>query len=335
MSAPWVDHTLRRIESHLRLASSRGFGVERVGDLMWRVLPRGLAPALPYGKDTALALMGLVHGNEIQGLDILAELAEGLASGWFIPKTSLLFIVGNPEGARQGLRYTERDLNRSFARKDPLTTCEERRAREIEPALRRCLYLVDFHQTTQESPFPFFIYPYTRASYDWAREIDPRTAMITHWGDPFSTEGVCTDEYLNAHEGLGLTIELGQAGISDFKRGAGVSIALRALASVTRRLDGVHTPTPDHTPGEIYTFAETIPWPDGHVQLDPGWNNFMPITKGQRLGTRDNTPILAPTSGFMLFPKYLDAPGHPPQKGRPEELCRILRRVSENELPEK
>ena len=60
-----------------------------------------------------------------------------------------------------------------------------------------------------------------------------------------------------------------------------------------------------HLKGEVYTWAEVVPYPEkGDVLLDGGWDNFKEVKEGQKMGTVDGEPIFAPVDGYMIFPNY-------------------------------
>lgn len=171
-----------------------------------------------------------------------------------------------------------------------------------------------------------------------AQAIAPHQTIVTHWGKAFSAEGKCTDEYVNAKGGLGLTIELGQNGFDPYQIAVGQEAALWAITVATARQNGAafeeiikRRPSPEP---EIYTWAEIIPWPEhGIVRLDPGWTNFQKVKKGQRLGEVDGMDIHSRAEGRILFPKYLSPEQQSANVGRPTELIRVMRRVSLAELP--
>jgi len=314
--------------------------VERLADYGWLVRPRGVvSEVLPGGKRIALTLMGITHGNEWAGLAVLNHLLALLDSRVCTLTVPVAFLLGNPWAARENRRFRECDLNRSFARPAP-TLAEEQRAADLAPVLADSAYLVDFHQTARVSGRPFFIFPFNRNSFGFARDVAPRLTVVTHWGKPFSAEGMCTDEYVNSQGGTGISLELGQNGFDPYQIAVGVEASLWALQAATHYLrDGVPPGrlVASRLPAEpeIYTWAEIVPWPaQGVVELDEDWTNFKSVAQGQALGKLDGRPLLAPASGLMLFPKFLTREQQANLTTRPTELCRIMRRVGVDALPE-
>ena len=288
-------------------------------------------------KDIGLTLMGITHGSEWAGVAVLNRVLEHLIAGTIRLRIPVAFVRGNPWAARENKRFLERDLNRSFAR-GSAATLEERRAGELEYLLARTAYLVDFHQTMQPSDRAFFIFPYRCDALDLARSIAPEQTIVTHWGQSFSAEGRCTDEYVNASGGLGITVELGQNGFSPYQIAVGVESALWAITVATACLEGRTladlVKERCATEPEIFTWSQIIPWPNqGVVHLDTGWTNFREVEKGQRLGDVDGSPILAEVSGRILFPKYLTPEQQESSTTRPTELLRVMRLVALDALP--
>jgi len=294
------------------------------------------------GKDFPLAIFGLVHGNEVAGLAVLNTVLGLLGEGILQPSISFVLGLGNSPAGAVGQRFVGRDLNRSFLRKET-DTPEDRRADVLETVLARTRWFLDIHQTREPSDRPFFIFPYTPAGFAFARRIDARQTVVTHWGKPFSGDGRCSDEFVNASGGTGITVELGRNGFDPYQIAAGSVLVLRTIAAVQAMLGhhetaeaGAQAPgqlKPASGVGEIYTWAEVVAWPGKDAKLDPGWTNFRAVDAGQRLGFVGSGEILAPCSGRVLFPKYLDpvVPGVAPSPP-PAEICRIMRRIDETQL---
>jgi hypothetical protein len=324
-------------------AMRRGdLALERVCEHGYLVKPTRVAVAPPPGKRIALTLLGLTHGNEWAGAAVLANLGALIAAGLVTPTAPTAFLLGNTAAARENQRFLDRDMNRSFGRPTPALR-EERRAAELAGVLRETAYFVDYHQVSRPSDRAFFIFTFSRASFHLARAIAPRQTIVTHWGKPFSVEGMCSDEYVNAQGGVGVSIELGQNGFDPYQIAVGVDTGLWAMRAVTRALEEGLTaaaidPYQRCAPGEegeLFTWAEILPWPEGsYVELAPGLTNFQEIPPGAAIGTVDGRPLLATTGGRVLFPKYMAREAQAVMETRPTELLRLMRPLAEGELPE-
>jgi len=102
--------------------------------------------------DIDLAVMAITHGNETAGLAAVNEWLSQLNYSWVNLDIRLAVLLGNVPAAKAGVRFLERDLNRSFARTGELTTWEEKRASELGKVMSRSRYFLDLHQTTEGCP---------------------------------------------------------------------------------------------------------------------------------------------------------------------------------------
>lgn len=304
---------------------TRQLGATEAGPDIYVLKPKKAAQA-SSNKSIALTLGAVIHGNEVAGIAVLNNLLAQLIYGSFELRCTLAVYLGNVPAAHADLRFRERDLNRSFGRTGT-QTWEERRALELTKVLGDTAFFVDFHQTIQPSERAFCIFPHHPKSYRFARSIWPEGTIITHWGKPFSAEGMCTDEFVTKNGGAGITVESGQKGFDSYQIGLGTQIALRALAYV-QAPDVASVPA--RATGPLFTYAENIPYPDvAGPLLDPGWTNFKAVQAGQHVGTAFGKPLVAPRSGMMLFPKYITDPS----ATRPTELYRIIAPIQEADLP--
>lgn len=293
----------------------------------------GSRVSLPDGKAIGLTLLGLVHGNELAGIAVINGLLDFLLSMPIELPFPVALVLGNPWAGKEATRFLERDLNRSFGARNG-TKLEEKRAGELEKILGSSSFLVDFHQTTEVSDRPFFIFPFQPRGFAFANAIGPHMSTATHWGDPFSAEGMCSDEFVNAKGGCGITMELGQSGFDTYQVGYGIQAGLRAIQVVSEVLSGSESlkmPTQNDFKGSVFTWEAVIPYPKGtDVDLIPGWFNFKAVHEGDLLGYNDGTKILAPASGRILFPKYRKPYDN---VRKPTELCRIMREIGIADLP--
>ena len=328
-----VEVELERFDA-LVLEIARTHHVETLADRVHIIRPKGAAPA-DAGRDVSLTISALIHGVEVAGLAVLVDFLTLVTSGRVPLNTSLGIALGNIPAARQQKRFVERDLNRSFGRKE-IATAEDRRADDLEGLFGRSQYLLDIHQVKLFCDRPFWIFPYTKSGYAFARAVAPDVSLITHWGKGFSSDGQCSDEWTNNTGGTGVTIELGQNGFDAAQIKQGLAVACRALDVATAMIQGTSVVPDVVTRAPIYTWSAIVPYPEtGAPVLDHGWHNFRIVTQGQRLGFHDGCEVLAPVTGPVLFPKYPD----PVSDGRygtqrpAAELIRILREIQESELP--
>jgi len=311
------------------------YAVRQAFDDAFIIAPTGYGAAKVAGKELGATFLAIVHGNEWAGLAALNSVLEHIISGTVRIRFPVAFALGNPQAALENRRFLERDLNRSFDRADA-TLHEEKRADQLETILSETAWLLDIHQTREVSTQAFFIFPYSSASLTFARAIAPQHPVVTHWGKPFSTEGRCSDEFVNTKGGTGITLELGRNSFDPYHIAVGVDAIIWALKMIGQ-LSGlepvVGLQREARSSGDLYTWAAVVPWPEkGEAVLDPGWFNFKEVRQGQRLGIAGDQEILAPASGMILFPKYLD-PVKDAGGPRPTELCRIMKKIASTDLP--
>ena len=199
-----LEKEIQKFTSYLE-GSDLPFSSTKLCDYAYRLDPKTPLVKPTKDKSVALTLMAVTHGNEVAGIGVLNRILELLINQTVGLPYTMVFALANPWASRKGLRFVERDLNRSFSR-DSLETLEDRRAKELEPFLRDTAYLVDFHQTIEPSQKAFFIFPYEEQGFSLARYLAKDIPIVTHWGGGFSKDGACSDEFVNSNGGVGLTI---------------------------------------------------------------------------------------------------------------------------------
>lgn len=316
-----------------QLAAS--YSVETLAPRVHVISPQAARAGVLFGKDVSITISALIHGVEVAGLAVLVKLLELVTRGEVRLSEPVGFALGNIGAALAAVRFVERDLNRSFGR-DSTETSEDQRADELERLFIRSQYLLDFHQVKLPIDRPFWIFPFTRKGYEFARSVGPDVTLVTHWGKGFSQDGRCSDEWVNSCGGVGVTIELGQNGFDAHQIDLGVAIARRAVEAVFSDTMSPSAQASAVTLAPIYTWGEIIPYPNtGERVLDLGWHNFRKVQAGERLGVFAGHEIRASITGPVLFPKYPDPLpdgtfGTVPPAA---ELIRIMREIDEAELP--
>lgn len=168
-----------------------------------------------------LAVVGLVHGNEIVGGPVIDRLIDEASR--HLARGSVLCVRGNLAAAELGARHTPdgTDLNRLWDRRTlerlrrvpPERRCyEEERALRLAPLLQTANAILDLHSTTRPSP-PFLVFrdDQRHAAVASRLGID---RMVTGLHEGAILEGgMCPDVGLGRGERskrLGFTYEAGQ-----------------------------------------------------------------------------------------------------------------------------
>ncbi len=290
--------SLERLASELKIfrafpdkLKKQGLSVEVLGDFCFSLQNKSFKKTL---KTYDIFLSALIHGNEVGGAGVLNALLEYILNNPNSLKTKLLIHLGNVDAALKGVRFLEKDLNRSFLN-NRTESLEERLARKIEDLVKDCAYNLDLHQTNSSSKTPFFIFSYSQNSMNWARFLDPKIPAITSVVERHK-DGSTLDFFCTKNNIPSCTLELGQAGFD----GIQIEYGAKTLGKI---LD-----LPDITQANfnnMYKVLETIYWDQKRIYLNPGFENFSSIQKGQPLGQyEDKSEFLAPYTGALLFPKY-------------------------------
>ena len=277
-------------------------------------------------KPIGLTLQAITHGNEVGGIDVLVECIRLIKGRVVQPEFPIAFILGNIDAALADRRFVERDLNRSFGREGQ-GDLEDARARALEPLLEQSAFFLDFHQTIEPAVQPFFIFPYTQPCLEFAAALHDRIPIVTHWGQPFSKDGMCTDEYVNHKGGIGITLELGQKGFDLYHSAVGVQTALAAVHYVHCEFTGENLQKPARLTTDLYTWKAVVPYEEG-LTLKEGLFNFQPIKRGDLVGRKNGEPVKAREEGWLLFPKYMRDPAAP----APREIYRIVKKIGPEQL---
>ncbi len=261
-----------------------------------------------------LTLMGAVHGNEIIGLFILCELFEKILKGDLQPKINVAFILGNREALKQDVRFTEKDLNRSFQKnKKHASSHEERRAHEIESILEKTSFLVDFHQTQTPTHRAFFVLNYTRKSHLWARFLNPEIPIINFKEGMKREENITSTIFTNHAGGAGITLELGEKGFEEKQLEKALKVALQGINSffemeekwsiVEKKETGFIEESFKHH-HNFYCIVEKVEAPSEEGDLHHDIINFSPVKKGDALGVFEGEELVSLHDGVVIFPKY-------------------------------
>lgn len=281
-----------------------------------------------------LVIGAIIHGNEVGSLPSVLSLIESLNDGTVTYGGRLTVVLGNPEAALAGRRFLDVDLNRVFFDEAPAGH-ESERAKAIMPILDDADVFFDIHQTILASDRPFFIFPFSRTGWHWARAVAGASTWVTRPpGQTFSTGTVNTDEYVRLQGKPGFTLELGAIGFSQQADGVAGPALSRLVAAADAVGSGQATVAelaegqPDL---EFVETAWTQRFDDPTMRLRPGLRNFMPVSEGETLSALGAPEVVAPIDGVLLFPKYPDYDDSGTViEPRPGELVRIVQPMTQH-----
>ena len=287
-----------------------------------------------------LIVLGAVHGNETCGTRaierVIAEIDAGslrLGSGrvTFVPVT-------NPLAYANHRRAGDRNLNRKLSPTDTPREFEDHVANWLCPLLAEHEVLLDLHSfTAPGTPFVFMgpadndgaIEPFIRAAREealalrlgvgravdgwlttYAAGVARRQAHAAKFPeatlDLDPRYGIGSTEYMRSTGGSALTLECGQHDDDDAP-----SVGYRAIVNTLAHLGLIDAPDPTPQPMECLSLCEVIDRLHPDDSFARAWRSFDPISAGEAIGTRhDGSAIVAPFSGFMVFPNPTAEPGH-------------------------
>lgn len=278
-----------------------------------------------------MVCIGGVHGNEPAGVVALEELmlrleAEPDKNPEFRFRGSLLAIRGNLPALELGKRYLLEDLNRAWNprrldqwnRTDPQTQdMEHRQMLEILHTIRAMIaqvlpeqvFFLDLH--TNSAAGGIFGLP---AGDAYSRQVARGLHAPVVNGMLEAVEGSMLRYLLQAGWGVpasGLAFEAGQHADP-----ASVRRALAATINVLRATGCVRPQDVDNEHDALLmAFSKGLPavneiiWrhpvePEDQFRMEPGFQNFDPVRKGQPLATDRYGPVLAKEDARILMPLY-------------------------------
>ncbi|WGL59644.1 succinylglutamate desuccinylase/aspartoacylase family protein [Pigmentibacter sp. JX0631] len=257
-----------------------------------------------------IVIGSIVHGNETGSLPGVLQVIQNLIDKKIKYGGKISFFLGNKKASLENKRFIEDDLNRSFS---PLEnnkkSSEKNRAEEIKKLLNTCDLFLDFHQTNKPCLEPFYIFTMHSISYSWARAIGCCNIFVTRRSNtPYSAEGMCSDEYVRLLNKPGLTLELGQQGISEkatntCKLAIINSMQLMDLIQLKKRC--IHNLARKKNELNILQIIYSEKFKTQQTKLVKEFINLEKVTKGQLLGAfLPGQDFYAPQDGYILFPQY-------------------------------
>ena len=274
----------------------------------------------------------IIHGDEVGSIPGMLRAMDHLKSGQLRYGGKATFVLGNPEAARKNRRFLETDLNRLFIEHNNQTH-EGLRSEQLKPIFDSCDLLVDFHQTILPTKQPFYIFPWSAVSWQWAQALQIAAVCVdaTPSSGSATPTSRCADDYVNESGRPAVTIELGEKGFckqaEDLTYSA-ITQALHAADRLTNQQTDITAIAAASKPLTLYETVHREPYSNSALRLRPGLINFQPVTAGELLTSPESPQLLAPASGMLLFPKYLKESYGTQAATLPKEIFRIIQPAS-------
>jgi len=291
-----------------------------------------------------LLVSAAVHGNEVCGVAAIEAVMAQLDAGTLelLRGTLTLIPIVNPLAHRLQRREGERNLNRNLRPPVVPQDFEDRIARQLCPLLAAHEVLLDLHSFQgQGQAFAMLgprdnrgeLEPFAHAAKEGALAACLGVGRIVEgWLSTYELGlqrrqalgadgsrasalvqdphyGVGTTEYMRSQGGYGLTLECGQHLDPQAPEVARLAI-LRTLVHLGMVAADAVAPHKPATPPELLQLYEVIDREHAEDKFEREWASFDAVELGQRIGTRfDGRPVLAPSSGRIVFPNCKALPG--------------------------
>ncbi|RZF53603.1 succinylglutamate desuccinylase [Acinetobacter halotolerans] len=284
-------------------------------DFTWQWLAEGLLQCTPkssYSK--TMVLSAGIHGNETAPIELLANIIKDLFTQRLTLGARVLFVLGNPEAIRQGVRYLENDMNRMFcgAYQHLTPDRETYRAAQLEQMTAQFFaqshpdaarYHYDLHTAIRSSLLPVFaLFPYQVQAYDDfliqslnAADLD---ALVYHnaAGKTFTHFTAETFQAASSTLELGKAKPFGQNELSEF---AAIDQVLRAV------LSGQALPVRQKPSIRQFKVVDSIlkQSEDFQLKLNADAPNFSRFEKGELIATQHaGNTVVDDQQVWILFP---------------------------------
>lgn len=285
------DQYLKLFETNIN-AVKKIIAVEKIDEDIYKLTPKSITAK-------SVAVVGITHGEEVAGLHIINEILFRIIEEKLTINGELYLILGNRKAYLKNQRYIDTDLNRSYWIESQSDKHEEQRALKIKNAIKNCSYVIDIHQTVEDTLFPFFIVPNSSNKlHEWVSYIGPDIATIQR---QISEKITTLSSYICSQNNYGTTLEVGGSGFDSYQISLGTKIAENIINSADKQSFQV---SENRKKSSIYKIDYHENYYEGEVIFSKKFVNFEKIKKGQVIALKDNKEISAPISGqIVLYPR--------------------------------
>lgn len=270
----------------------------------------------------SVIIIGSIHGNEPSGMEAMRRVAPGLEKLRERLRGRVYLVIGNTRALQAKERYLDDDLNRHWRRDvvarnlqtearagDCVEDTEQRELLSIFEGVFRTardeVYALDLHSTSAESP-PFAMIGDTLRNRKFARKF-PATILL---GIEEQLDATIL-EYINNLGAVTLGFEAGRHSDRIAVDNQEALIWLSLLYSGCLCEQDLDVARYQRVLSEAMGRSRIIEirhrhtiLPEDGFEMEPGFVNFQPVKRGERLARDRNGPIKAVESGLILMPLY-------------------------------
>lgn len=259
-----------------------------------------------------------IHGNEPSGVVALQQIFTELKQSKPQIRGTFVGVSGNQLGLTREVRYIDQDLNRTWTETNLLSTSETphefKEMRAIIEVLQNYLekqpekgYFLDCHTTSSPSA-PYISVQDVNDNCSWARRFP--TPVVIGFSDIITGD---IDHYLSRIGLTGFVFEAGQHTSEDavVNHQAMIWLALHEACGLdfdhlSKYPDAVTALLKKHQSKQksfkiLYRHELTK---DDSFQMEPGFENFSKVKKGQLLAIENGTEIRSQWNANIFMPLY-------------------------------
>jgi len=261
-------------------------------------------------KGPTIAIIGGIHGNEKIGVLAINKLKKLIKKEEAFGE--IHFIFGNPYAYKKNKRFLKHDMNRLFkptgVKLGTRPSLEQKRAFEIAKILKKTDFMLDIH-STQKPSVPFVYCRLAPRHLAFAHLFETEFIVGPAKGAKIPSLSACTDDYVNAHGGIGITYESGWN--RDLKVLGKVTQKTKEFLEATRSAFlKMKTHAKQKNPIIIELYKEIIPKTNA-FSLAKDFRNFDFLKKGEPVACDNNQQITVKQDSYIIFPKTQFIVGKP------------------------
>ena len=270
-----------------------------------------------HNEGPLLFISAGIHGNEPSGVIALEKVFRILNEQRPDISGKVIGVRGNRAALRKGVRFIDRDLNRTWTEENvasgSMDTNEKKEMFEIIDILESLSeksftnrYFLDCHTTSSDS-VPYISVQEVGQNDSWAHQFP--VYIIRGFSDIVFG---CIDHYLSRIGITGFVFEGGQhdsesavvnqEGMIWLALHHACGLDLEALSDFPKAVGKLREYRPKQKTFEIL-YRHNIENGD-NFNMQPGYENFQPIEKGELLATHNDEKILSTWNAFIFMPLY-------------------------------